>query len=150
MDLTYSLDDRTIDLLNEVYAASISDDKVIQVKPKAKFVSYRDEAEQLAMKYDLKGKVFKASEVDRVAIYEPECLADNKPISCSSEKVYDFMTDEIKYPRTALNNDIETVSYIQFVIDKSGNVSDTKFVSHRGERCEACELEALKKEGPSK
>ncbi|MCB0648091.1 MAG: TonB family protein [Saprospiraceae bacterium] len=143
-DLPYSLDDRTIDSLNEVYAATISDDKVIQVEPKARLVSYNDEAEQLAMKYQLKGEVYKASEVDRVAIYEPECLANKKPIACSSEKVYDFMTDEIRYPRTALNNRIETVSYIQFVIDKSGNISDTKFVSHRGERCEACEQEALK------
>ena len=142
--MPFSFDDRTIDSLKEVYTASFTDHKSSQVQPKARMVSYKDEAQQLAMKYDLKGKVYKASEVDRVAIYEQECLAEKRPLNCLNENVFDFMTVEIRYPRTALTRGIETVFYIQFVIDKSGKVSNKKFVSHRGERCDACEREALK------
>lgn len=122
-----------------------------EMKDKARLVSIKEDEsakpktgpQKLASKYNLSGVVYKPSEVNRVAIYEPECLGEKNPLECSSEEIYSFMVKNIRYPKEALDENLQTVSIIQFVVDKNGKVSDTKFVSSNGNRCVSCEKAAL-------
>ena len=143
----YNSDAEASNSLNDMYTASSTNPGVdgtsqTQNPPKTKMVS-NSGPRKLADKYEMNGKVYKASEVNRIAIYEPECLEEKNPMECSSYEIYDFMVKNITYPKDALNESLETVSIIQFVVDKNGRVSDTKFLNYNGTRCVSCEKAAL-------
>jgi periplasmic protein TonB len=56
--------------------------------------------------------------------------------SCSNQKVLAFLSGKIKYPAEALENGIKGTVYVSFVIDREGNVTNTKVLRGIGSGCD--------------
>lgn len=123
--------------LTEPIDVCLVSDMENDTKPKAPALN------KLALKYGVKTKVYKSDDVDRVPLFDATCLQSKNPVSCSSDKLSDFITDNIKYPRSEVHEGNEAYEIIQFVVDKNGRVANTKIVSTVNNDCKSCKQVAI-------
>lgn len=50
-------------------------------------------------------------------------------IKCSREKLSHYMYTNLRYPRTALENNIQGKAVVQFTVDENGNLTDIKMLN---------------------
>ncbi|CAN5573388.1 energy transducer TonB [soil metagenome] len=51
---------------------------------------------------------------------------EDKRFACTGAKIAEYFSKSIVYPRMAIDNNIEGIVYVTFVIDATGNVKDVK------------------------
>lgn len=56
---------------------------------------------------------------------------------------YKFISENINYPKSAINENLEGKCYIGFIIDKYGNVSEVKAIKGI-DKCPECNEEAIR------
>ena len=93
---------------------------------------------KLAKKYGIKTKVYTMDEVDRLPLFDAKCLDSKDPKECSSDKLSDYITSHIEYPRKDMSSGNEGYEIVQFVIEKNGRVANTKFVTTKNSECAEC------------
>jgi protein TonB len=76
-------------------------------------------------------------------LYKTECLevASENKNACYQSKVSAYLLEQMTYPYQAIQNKIEGIVVIQFVVDETGKITDTQIVKDIGFGCGA---EALK------
>ncbi len=76
-------------------------------------------------------------------IWEGLVESQPEPVGGFAE-FYKFLASEIKYPRTARNNQIEGKVYVQFVVGKDGSLSEIEVVKGIGFGCDNESLRVMK------
>lgn len=99
---------------------------------------------KLAKKYGIKSRVYTLDEVDRLPLFDVKCISAKDPKECSSDKLSDYITSNIEYPRREVSNGNEGYEIVQFVVDKTGKVADTKFVTTKITDCVSCKEAVIK------
>jgi protein TonB len=60
-----------------------------------------------------------------------------------TDKMYKFLSNNIRYPQSAIDNNISGKCYIKFIVEKNGQISNA--IIQRGiENCSDCNNEALR------
>lgn len=54
---------------------------------------------------------------------------------CAEKKLLDYIYDNLKYPKYAIENGIEGVAIVRFVVDKNGEINDAKVLRNPGGGC---------------
>lgn len=86
--------------------------------------------------------VFNLSQVDTPALFDVTCQTASNPGKCSDKKMLQFIKDNAEFPKNA-NANIESLEQVIVVIDKDGNLSETKFIaSGNNDQCKACQQAA--------
>lgn len=86
--------------------------------------------------------VFNLTQVDTPPLFDPACKTSKNPGKCSEEKIMQFIKQNAKFPNKT-NANIKSLEQVIVVIDKDGNLSDTKFIaSGNSEACKACQQAA--------
>ena len=66
----------------------------------------------------------------------PGCEADGgskeETRRCAQQRMLDFIYDQVKYPRLAIENRVEGTAVISFVVEKDGSITNTKVVRDPG------------------
>ncbi len=93
--------------------------------------------------------IFKLSEA-KPQIKEPEekvyQIVETMPeYPGGNEEMYKFISKHLKYPKKARKNDIEGKVYVQFMIDKEGNVTRAKVLKGIGYGCDKEALRVVNK-----
>lgn len=86
-------------------------------------------------------KVTEQEEVDELPI-----LVEKKPEYPGGEAaMYKFINKHIKYPKKARKEGIEGIVYVQFIIDKEGNITKAKVIKGIGYGCDEEALRVVNK-----
>lgn len=86
-------------------------------------------------------KVTEQEEVDELPI-----LVEKKPEYPGGEAaMYKFIDKHIKYPKKARKEGIEGIVYVQFIIDKEGNITKAKVIKGIGYGCDEEALRVVNK-----
>ncbi len=64
--------------------------------------------------------------------------------ACSTEKLLEFIYENVEYPKIAKDNGIEGTVVIRFVVDRNGNVVEPEIVREIGGGCEEEALRVVK------
>lgn len=65
-----------------------------------------------------------------------ETIADpDEKKKCSDQKLFEFIAQNLKYPKTARENGIEGIVVVEFIIDKTGAVTKAKILKDVGAGC---------------
>ncbi len=79
----------------------------------------------------------------------PGC--ENKDISqeekydCGKDKMIDFISEHLEYPKLAKDKDVEGMCVVQFIVGKEGSLSDIKLVRDIGDGCGQASLDVIHK-----
>jgi protein TonB len=80
--------------------------------------------------------IFKlVEEMPRFPGCEDLALGKEEKYACSSNKMLEFIYNNIRYPELARQNGIEGTVYIQFVVEKDGSITGAKIVREIGGGC---------------
>ncbi len=63
--------------------------------------------------------------------------------TCADEKLLQYLYENLKYPKIAMDNGVEGRVYIQFVVDKDGSIENAKIVRDIGAGCGQAALEVV-------
>ncbi len=75
-----------------------------------------------------------------------EHLMDQLEIKkCSNQKMLDFIYENIKYPPVAIQNNVQGVVVINFVVDKDGSINNVKVARDIGAGCGGEALRVVRK-----
>lgn len=86
-------------------------------------------------------KVTEQEEADELPI-----LVEKKPEYLGGEAaMYKFINKHIKYPKKARKEGIEGIVYVQFIIDKEGNITKAKVIKGIGYGCDEEALRVVNK-----
>lgn len=86
-------------------------------------------------------KVTEQEEADELPI-----LVEKKPEYPRGEAaMYKFINKHIKYPKKARKEGIEGIVYVQFIIDKEGNITKAKVIKGIGYGCDEEALRVVNK-----
>ena len=77
--------------------------------------------------------VYTHSEVDVLPRF-PGCenQSEEKKIGCASSKMFNFLRENVKYPKLAKEEGKEGRAVVSFVVDKSGKIRDVEVVKDPG------------------
>jgi len=95
--------------------------------------------------------VKKTVEVKKVEVKKEEVeevftiVEDNPEPEGGMQAFYKYVSKEMKYPATARRMGIEGKVFVQFIIDKEGNISDVKVVKGIHEDCDKEAIRVLEK-----
>lgn len=84
-------------------------------------------------------------QMPRFAGCEGEDLKASDRKLCADQKLLEFIYSNIKYPPTAINNEIEGVVVVTFVVEKDGSLSGLKITRDIGGGCGNEVLRVVKK-----
>lgn len=62
-------------------------------------------------------------------------MSNDEKKSCSEKKLYNYIASNLKYPSIARSNGIEGRVFVQFIVDKNGNLTDIEVVRDIGAGC---------------
>ena len=84
-----------------------------------------------------KEKIYTASTVDRLP-----CICESDPTfskkekrNFCEEKLKEFMLRHLRYPEEARRNGLEGIVFVQFIVDKRGNVIEPILINDIGKGC---------------
>jgi len=64
---------------------------------------------------------------------------------CAEDKMLQFIYKNLKYPAIARENGVDGMCVLQFVVDKSGNVTEAKIVRDIGAGCGDAAMKVVEK-----
>ncbi|MEX0316282.1 MAG: TonB family protein [Allomuricauda sp.] len=71
-------------------------------------------------------KIYKSNEVDSYPIINSDICENPKAESCFTLQLMSYVTDNLQYPKEALEKGTTGKAYVQFVVDTLGMVSDVR------------------------
>ena len=92
-----------------------------------------------------KEEVFKVvEEMPRFPGCDEEGVSEGELVQCSNRKLFEYIFNNIKYPKEAKDADIEGTAVVSFVVDKEGWVKDIKVARPLHESIDAEVIRAVK------
>jgi TonB family protein len=85
-----------------------------------------------------KPKVYPATDLDGMPLFDESCANAENPMTCSLEKATEFFQKNLDYPEDALDNRQEGLVKLIFVINEDGWVEDKIKVLKREKPCADC------------
>ncbi|MDX1684844.1 MAG: energy transducer TonB [Saprospiraceae bacterium] len=88
-------------------------------------------------------KIFQAGELDRMPLFDPDCLDEDDPWECSEDKVQEYILRNVEWPYDAERNMEEGTEMIRVRMGADGEIKEIVQVESQNRFCTGCRSAAV-------